>query len=166
MKVYKERENLFLEKKKLENPLNVKNIRDPKYNSLNQVLITCEIRYIEECESKEKIYKSNKFISEKISLEDYIIQETKTEKDKLEEAKSTMNGWLSRNGYQEVSKYTPEDLNDLIVKVTQRLQDNYRPSYVDILLLHRDLEGIYYIFAELMILKISNFLCTKLYQLL
>ena len=142
MKVYKEREILLLEKKKLENPLNSKNIKDPKYNSLNQILITCEIRYIEACESKEKSYKSNKFISEKISLEDYITQETKTEKDKLEEAKSSINGWLSRNNYQEISKYTSENINDLIVKVTQRLKDNYRKSYIDILLLRRELESI------------------------
>lgn len=141
-KVYKERENLFSERKKLENPINLRYIKDPKYNSLNQTLIACEVRYIEACESKEKSYNTNKFIKEKYSLEDYIAQETKTEKDKLEEAKSAVNGWLARNNFTGASKYTSENLEDLIVKVTKRLQDNYRKSYIDILLLRRDLEDI------------------------
>jgi hypothetical protein len=141
-KVYKERENLFSEKKKLENPINLRYIKDPKYNSLNQTLITCEVRYIEACESKEKVYNANKFIKEKYSLEDYITQETKTEKDKLEESKSAVNGWLARNNFAEASKYTSENLEDLIDKINKRLQDNYRKSYIDILLLRRDLQGI------------------------
>jgi hypothetical protein len=143
-KVYDEREELFSEKKKLENPQNTKIIKNPKFDSLNQILITCEVRYNEACESKEKIYKSNKFIQDKFSLKDYIAQETKTEKDKLEEARGVLNGWLSRNGYlnQGSSKYKLEDLDDLIIKISKRLYDNYNKSYKDILLLHRELEHI------------------------
>lgn len=142
--VYDEREELFSEKKKLENPQNIKIIKNSKYDSLKQILITCELRYNETCESKEKIYKSNKFIQDKISLENYMLQETKTEKDKLDEAKGVLNGWLSRNGYlnQESSRYKLEDLEILISKNTNRLKDNYSKSYKDLLILRRELESI------------------------
>jgi hypothetical protein len=143
-KVYDEREELFSEKKKLENPQSTKIIKNPKFDSLNQILITSELRYNEACESKEKIYKSNKFIQDKFSLENYIAQETKSEKDKLDEAKGSLNGWLSRNGYlnQDSSKYKPEDIDNLITKINKRLEDNYTTSYKDILLLRRELEHI------------------------
>jgi hypothetical protein len=145
-KVYDEREELISEKRKLENPESKKIIKNSKFDSLNQILITCEVRYNESCELKEKIYNSNKSIQDKFSLQDYILQETKTEKDKLEEAKGVLNGWLSRNGYlnQDSSKYKIEDIDGLILKITKRLQDNYNTSFKEILILNRELENILY----------------------
>ena len=120
------------------------NIQDRKFQNFFQVLKASESKYEETKASTFKRHSSDESLKKKFDFEDYLNIVAKEEIENLEKARSSLNFWLSQNGYI-VSKKSDEKMGFLenqISDLNKRLFDNFFLSYQSMLITRKNLESM------------------------
>jgi hypothetical protein len=143
-KILSERNALILERSKLDEPSSIDFPINKEIERLLEESVLGKFEYKLVYKNTERVYKNTKSIWEKVSLDNYLLQETFSIKNKLENNKKDIEIYLNENNHlrSEISKYKYKIIDNLVNNRTNRLKQNYKVSYTNILLLRRELTEI------------------------
>lgn len=139
-KILTERNMLLSEISNLEEPRSTDFFIKKELESLIEESILGKIEYKLIRKNAERVYKNTKSIWQGTSLDNYLFQETSNIREKLEKNKNDTFRYLNENMESDISKYKYKIIENLIYNRNNRLKNNYKISYIDILLLRRELE--------------------------